>query len=348
MLNFEGAWRFDSPGEIAAGVVQDLYDFVGKISAQVPPEQRWGVFEHFKRQFCGAANEPYWHSSNASFAVGDLRRDMEKAAANAPLFIEAFYVGCLSLQGQFPNLTIPDVGRINRVLFEHEAGYEISPPDLICRNPHAAVPVPVRPPSFHQQAQEVFQQSLDASETLLAEGHPRKARQAVQEMLWLLETVTTAFRGIDVGQGTIRGKYFNTIVSDLKRHDRGNLKRVLEWVEALDGYLSSPTGGGVRHGADLSGDLTIEPNEARLFCNLIRSYISYLMAEHERLTRAKCDVRRLCATTSPIEHASQPSARSSTLWAAEAQRWVCLKNLFSFAYLSHRIASAEAKEWRNA
>jgi hypothetical protein len=60
---------------------------------------------------------------------------------------------------------------------------------------------------------------------------------------------------------------------------------LIVWIEALHGYLSSPTGGGVRHGADLSGDLVIDPNEARLYCNLIRSYITYLMAEHERLTR---------------------------------------------------------------
>jgi hypothetical protein len=281
MLNFEGAWRFDSPGEITAGCVQEFYDFVGKISAQLPAERRWSVFEHFKRQFCAAANEPYWRSSDASFAVGDLQRDMGRAATNAPLFIEAFYDACLSLKVQFPSITIPDVARINRVLFEREAGYEIRLPDLICSHPHRPVPVPAPAPSFHQQARDIFQQSLDSSERLLAEGHPR---QAVQEMLWLLETITTAFRGIDIGDGTVRGKFFNTIVADLKRHDRGNLKRVLEWIESLHGYLSSPTGGGIRHGADLSGDLVIHPNEARLFCNLIRSYITYLMVEHERLT----------------------------------------------------------------
>ena len=32
--------------------------------------------------------------------------------------------------------------------------------------------------------------------------------------------------------------------------------------------------------------IVIQPNEARLFCNLIRSYISFLMAEHARLSKA--------------------------------------------------------------
>jgi hypothetical protein len=285
MLNFDGAWRFDSPGEIAARVVGEFFDLIGRMAGQVPADYRQNVLEHFKRCFASAANEQYWHSTSLHFATGDLHSYMEKAGSNAPLFIEAFYDAANSLTDQFPafsSIVIPDTARINRILFECEAGYEIAPPDLFNRNPAATVAVSVRSPSFHQQAQEVFQQSLDTSERLLTEGHPR---QAVQETLWLLETITTAFRGIDIGDGTVRGKFFNTIVTDLKRHDRGNLKRVLEWIESLHGYLSSPTGGGVRHGADLSGDLVIQPNEARLFCNLIRSYITYLMAEHERLSR---------------------------------------------------------------
>jgi hypothetical protein len=65
----------------------------------------------------------------------------------------------------------------------------------------------------------------------------------------------------------------------------GTLRRLLDWVSALHGYLSSPTGGGVRHGLDLDQGMTIGDNEARLFCNLIRSYLSYLLVEHQRLMR---------------------------------------------------------------
>ena len=56
-------------------------------------------------------------------------------------------------------------------------------------------------------------------------------------------------------------------------------------IPTLHGYLSSPAGGGIRHGANLKASIAIQPNEARLFCNLIRSYISFLMAEHERLSK---------------------------------------------------------------
>ena len=46
---------------------------------------------------------------------------------------------------------------------------------------------------------------------------------------------------------------------------------------------SAAPGGGIRHGLDLNEGLLIGPHEARLFCNLIRSYVSYLLGEHERL-----------------------------------------------------------------
>ena len=36
MLVFDGAWRFDSPGEIASGVVGGFFDLVGQIAAQSP------------------------------------------------------------------------------------------------------------------------------------------------------------------------------------------------------------------------------------------------------------------------------------------------------------------------
>ena len=147
---------------------------------------------------------------------------------------------------------MPDLNRVNRVLLENDAGYEISPPDLALRNPNLQITLPKRAPSLGEQAQELIQRSLDDSEKFLLGGH---GRAAVQEVLWLLETISTAFRGLDIETGTIQGKYFNKIAADLQKHNRGKtLDQVLGWITALHGYLSSPTGGGVRHGADLKWD----------------------------------------------------------------------------------------------
>lgn len=170
------------------------------------------------------------------------------------------------------------------MLSNHNAGYQIQPPDLVSQNAQEAIEVLKDPLSLDQQAQEIIQKSLKQSEQLLSEG---RDRQAVQEILWLLETVSTAFQGLDTGSGTVQGKYFNKIADDLRKHHKGKiLDQVLAWVTTLHGYLSSPTGGGIRHGTNLKTAIVIQPNEARLFCNLIRSYISYLMAEHARLSKA--------------------------------------------------------------
>ncbi len=173
---------------------------------------------------------------------------------------------------------------MNRVLFDAGADYEIRPPDLVSRNPLAAIPIPDRVATLDEQAQDIVQNSLAESERLLSEG---RCRQAVQEILWLLETVSTAFQGLQTEEGTVQGKYFNKIAEELRRHHKGKIiDHVLTWTTALHGFLSSPTGGGIRHGADLKTGIAVQPNEARLFCNLIRSYILFLMTEYERLSHA--------------------------------------------------------------
>jgi hypothetical protein len=110
-----------------------------------------------------------------------------------------------------------------------------------------------------------LQRSLRPAEDLLEQGH---GREAVQETIWLLETVTTAFRNVETESVTVEGKFFNRIVRELRHAHAGTpLDRILEWATALHGYLSSPTGGAVRHGLDLREGLELSPSEARLFCN---------------------------------------------------------------------------------
>jgi hypothetical protein len=54
-------------------------------------------------------------------------------------------------------------------------------------------------------------------------------------------------------------------------------------MKTLHGYLSSPTGGGVRHGGTLTSAAEMSPHEARLFCNLIRSYLDFQLTEYDGL-----------------------------------------------------------------
>jgi hypothetical protein len=207
---------------------------------------------------------------------------MSQTAENAPLFIEAFYEGCEALRGE-DGIAVPDVGRINRILQEHHVGYEIRPPELVAVGIHQPIAVPERYQSLDEQAQDIVQQSLLQSEKLLAEGH---LRQAVQEILWLMESVVTAFKGLSAGNSTIEEKYFNKIAKELQTKKKGQtIEQVLYWLTTLHGYHSSPTGGGVRHGVDLKSGITVNTDEGRLYCNLIRSYVTFLMAEHYRMSR---------------------------------------------------------------
>jgi hypothetical protein len=85
--------------------------------------------------------------------------------------------------------------------------------------------------------------------------------------------------------GSIQGHYFNKIIGELRQRGRGHQEHILQWMMALHGYLSSPTGGGVRHGVDVREGIALQIDEARLYCNLIRSYLTFLIAEHDRLSR---------------------------------------------------------------
>lgn len=283
MLNFATDWRFEAPGEgVPPAAVARFAEFISRVAAQ---GDRWSIVEHFKAFFAGAAGIPASRSSSLSWAESDLDSLMRAAAENAPMFIEAFYDACQALKERHPEFGIPDLARMNRVLGENATGYEIRPPDLVFTGVVAPVAVPERQPSLDEQAQELIQRSLKESERLLLEG---RNRQAVAEILWLLETVATAFRGMETGAGTVQEKYFNRIAQELRRQHRGQmLEQVLNWVTTLHGFLSSPTGGGVRHGADIRNAADMPSGDAQLYCNLIRSYIGYLMTEHERMSRAR-------------------------------------------------------------
>lgn len=286
-LKFPGAWRFTPPADghfinaqMPSGAVADFRDLIEKIRTDLSP---WATMEHFKHAF-GARST----SSSESWAYSDLITASDSAAENAPLFIESFYDACEDLRGKPGELFVPDVTVINAVLARHTVGYLVQPPNLIALElAGPSIPVAPPPPSLSESAREVLEKSLKRSDELLREGH---LRESVQEILWLLETVTTAFRGVETESGKIEGKYFNRIVRELRSNHPGTtLDRVLDWITNMHGYLSAPGGGGVRHGVDLKSGVDLDANEARLFCNLARSYISFLIIEHETLCRPKAD-----------------------------------------------------------
>jgi hypothetical protein len=120
---------------------------------------------------------------------------MNQASDNAPLFLEAMFDACQTLPRIDTEYYAPDVAMLNEICERHEIGYEIRPPNLALREPGGAiVEVQGRPPTLAEEALDLLQRSLQRAEELLREG---RGREAVQETLWLLESVTTAFRGVE-------------------------------------------------------------------------------------------------------------------------------------------------------
>lgn len=286
MLKFDPRWRFKPPANgryinttIPNQAVQEFSQLIQKIAGQ--GKDRWSVLESFKGAFAAACGNSYSQSSSVDWAESDMLSHMERAGDNAPAFLNAFYEACEELRTS--HFFTPDSAMINEICARYNIGYYLQPPDLLLKEslPATAVPEMRSSLTVEESSMKMLGNSLKHSEELLSKG---RHREAVQEILWVLESLSTAFRGLKVGDQIVKGKYFSDIVKDLQNLEAASaLKQVLSWVNVLYGYLSSPTGGGVRHGVDLNEGTPIGPAEARLYCDLIRSYVNYLIAIHEQM-----------------------------------------------------------------
>jgi hypothetical protein len=262
---------------LSQAVISEFEELIGKIAAQ---GDRRFLLEHFKGYFCGVIGAAHYWSSSESWAYTDLMAYMAEAAKSPELFVVAFHDACEALSA-YNKYELPNIDLMNEILNEHNVLLKIIPPHLVRLESNARVPHPIPPPTLEERASVIVRKSLQRAEELLGQNRPR---EAVQEMLWILESIATTFHGAILTTGTIQGRYFNNIAKELKIASRGTtLERVIEWCTQLHGYLSSPTGGGVRHGLDLKSGTAISDEEGRLFCNLILSYVTYLMAEYARI-----------------------------------------------------------------
>lgn len=278
MLKFENTWRFDSPGPIPAETKDALWALLTKVIAQRGEQ---AITEQFKQFFGSAAGETVYRSSDRGWAISDLRSHFESAADNGPMFLEALYDSFSGVQSRNPDLALPDLDHVNMILARTDAGFQIVPPNLVSTRAYPSVQVVAVPLTLEKEARSLIENSLSQSQAFLDNG---QYKQSVTEIIWLLESIVTAFRGVEIDEVTVQGKYFNVIAKELRTSLSGStLDRALGWLAELHGYLSSPTGGGLRHGMDLNKGRSIGASEARLYCNLMRSYISFLLDEHERL-----------------------------------------------------------------
>lgn len=278
MLKFDSNWRFYSPGEVSMEFRNEISEIISRMSFG-----NQNVIEHFKRYFASVAGQTSSRSTNISWAESDLYNYMIEASKNAPLFIEAFYEACIKLEENGSDVPVPELSIVNSILAKHNTGYRINPPDLISLTPGQKLELAAELPiSLDKSARTKISESLAEANRLLSEG---RNKQAVQEILWLLESITTVYRGISTSNNTtIQGKYFNKIIGEVRKHNKGNsTDQIIGWIENLHGYLSAPAGGGVRHGLDLKEGITMSRSEAVLYCGLTTNYINFLLSEYDRL-----------------------------------------------------------------
>lgn len=281
-LKLPSGIRFSTGIELDRSALSKFGDMIDKIESQ--SDAGWSIIEIFKTKFgCdGRSSSRDWARSDLNSAMFSL------AQKNGAAFVAAFYDGCEAVAVKYDNVELPDEDAINHVLFKSNFPCEISSGDLKALGSGSDVSVTLS--HRDRQANEVrkLTESLDEADRLLAAG---RNRQAVQEVLWLIETVSTALVGKDLGGGQVKGKYFNEIIRDLKsRTSDAHLDRALHWMSQLHGYLSAPAGGGVRHGTNLSSDLEITLSDAKLWCNLTRSYIQYIL---DKATELEVLVQRI-------------------------------------------------------
>lgn len=281
-LKFPSEWRF-SRGElepVSPGAVKAFYSLLLKIAGQA--EDRWTTLERFKSAFSNASGAFSGSSSSESWAQSDLESRMFDAAENPALFLEGLYD---AIEKVSDNLAVPDWGTVNSMCVENKIPLSIRPPDLVPLSKQLTVAAPRQTPSLNAEAQFIFRESVNRADELLAQSRPR---EAVQEMLWIFESIVTVFIGVETADAKVKGHYFNQIAKELKKIGSGKtLERAIDWSTALHGYLSSPTGGGVRHGQNLQVLSKLTTEEGRFFCNLIMAYVAFLLSEHEHLNEGE-------------------------------------------------------------
>jgi hypothetical protein len=214
MLEFPNAWRFSTPGELT----KEAYDEFSQLAFRIARGQQ-DIIEHFKKHFASASGSTCSRSSSASWAESDLHGYMRDASHNAPLFIEAFFDACQELEVADDSIPVPEYHVLNKILIDSETKYRIDPPKLLTITDGNLVTLPKDIPiSIDQQSKAVILASFEEANKFLAE---ERFKPAVQELLWLLETVSTVYKGVtDTDGNIIQGKYFNKIIGELRDQDQ--------------------------------------------------------------------------------------------------------------------------------
>ena len=114
------SWVFDSPGLIQRDILREAKTLIGRIAAHANAKN---VFETFNSFAAARGESSFYGSSSTSWAQSDMEREMDDAADASASWIAALADGCAELREQ--GVAVPSVDRINELLADHDAGYQI-------------------------------------------------------------------------------------------------------------------------------------------------------------------------------------------------------------------------------
>jgi hypothetical protein len=115
VLKFSSRWRFEAPkvadetaNRIPEGAIQEFLRLIRKTATQGDLKE---FLKHYKGYFCAGNGTTHYPSSNSSWAETDLESKMLAAAANPPLFLEAFFDASEAIRRRRGDLFAPESTR---------------------------------------------------------------------------------------------------------------------------------------------------------------------------------------------------------------------------------------------
>jgi hypothetical protein len=164
---------------------------------------RQSVFEEFKRAFCRISGEPYYSSSSEGWAESDMCTAADKAAENAPGFIQAFVEACEALR--IAGAVVPDHALMNHVLGLHHVPFRIENGELVASSNFVA------PPEKPGDAASTAARAFSEAAGLVRTGQAPSAIDRIHTALhaYLLEICVNA--RIEVGNDPTTTQLFKSL-----------------------------------------------------------------------------------------------------------------------------------------
>jgi len=223
----------------------------------------------------------YSHSTSVEWAANDFRQRAYSARESARSFLADILEGFRQIERYgFPTRSEADV---NTVLREVRSRWRVANGLAQVNTTASGVDTRNQGLAISEGCRREIDASVDKAEILLANGD---GRDAVREMVDLMETVTSAFQGREFGGRKFKGKNLSHVAKSLASlGDDEFIRHAMHEMERFYGLMSSRERG-VRHGKlweVLESGADIDILAAQLYCDMARAYMNFILATYDKI-----------------------------------------------------------------